>query len=173
MVKRCFILRIMISKFSNWYLEWYKESDHPELFAIRNIISQNRKHSFILLGEGDKFEHYNADGVHFYNVGQNSVVRRLFSFLLEFELASTLRPSVISSFGTTNLIPLGLSCILTGAKFIPVITGEISYAVEGMPKHSRKIVTLFLKIIFHNNLPKPRLTRQLLAGGETYQFAIE
>lgn len=139
----------MISKFSNWYINWYQQSDHPELLAIRNIISQNRKFSFILLGEGDQFGHSNSDGVHFYNIGENTLIRRFFSFLLKFELVNILRPSVISCFGTTNIIPLGLASILTGAKFIPVLTGEISYAVESMPKHIKKFTKLLLKIVFH------------------------
>ena len=148
-------MKIMISKFNEWDYESYKESLHPELVAIRNIISRNRQHSFILLGEGRKFEHYSAralykeDGVNFYNVGEDTVTRYLFSFLLKFELASVLRPSVIVCLGTTNLIPLGISSILTGAKFIPVITGEIQYSVESMPKHLRRVVAFLLKIILH------------------------
>jgi hypothetical protein len=35
----------------------------PEFIAIRNIISQNPQHSFMLLVEGPKFEHYKEDGV--------------------------------------------------------------------------------------------------------------
>jgi glycosyltransferase involved in cell wall biosynthesis len=110
---------------------------------------QNRQHSFILLGEGEKFEHFKADGVYFYNVGQKTLASYLFSFLFKFELASILRPSVIVCLGTINAIPLGMSSILTGARFIPVITGEISYAVETMPKHSRNVVAFLLKVIFH------------------------
>ena len=150
----------MISKFTNWDLGWYRESDHPEAVAIRNIISENRQHSFILLGDGTKFEHYKADGVHFYNVGQNTVASSLFSFLLKFELVSILRPSVIVSLGTTNSIPLGISSILTGARFIPVIAGEIFYAVESVPKHFRKVVAFLLKIIFHR-------AHKILALGES------
>jgi glycosyltransferase involved in cell wall biosynthesis len=139
----------MLCKFSDWYVYWYQKSNHPEAVAIRNIISQNRQHSFILLGDGTKFEHFKADGVYFYNVGQRTVASYLFSFLLKFELANILRPSVIVCLGATNSIPLGISSILTRAKFILVITGEISYAVESMPKYLRKVVAFLLKIIFH------------------------
>ena len=143
------MLRIIFSKFSDWYIDWFRECDHPESVAIRNIVSQNRLHSFILLGDGTKFEHFEADGVYFYNFKYNTVINQLFSFLFKFELGSMLRPSVIVCLGTTNSIPLGMSSILTGAKFIPVITGEISYAVESMPKYLKKVVAFLLKIIFH------------------------
>ena len=138
----------MISKFADFYLDAYRDCRHPEAMAIRNIISQNHQHNFILLGEGTKFEHFKADGVAFYNIRQDTVSSYLFSFLLKFELGSLLRPSVIVSLGTINLIPLGIISILNGAKFIPVITGEVSYSLKDMPKHLRKAIAFFLKIIF-------------------------
>lgn len=138
----------MFSKFGTWDAFWYRSSDHPENVAIRNIISQNHQNNFIVLGDGKKTCQFHADGVNFYNFGIDTMPSYLLSFLLKFQLASIIRPSVIVSFGATNSIPLGLSSILTGSKFIPVIAGEVSYAIESVPKYFRKIFAFLLKIMF-------------------------
>jgi glycosyltransferase involved in cell wall biosynthesis len=141
-------LKIIVSKFSNWYFEWYKKSDHPELVAIRNIISRNTADRFILIGEGDKYNHFSGNGIHFYNVGKDNSIQQVLSTVLKMELVCILRPHVIASFGTTNIIPFGLASFFTRARFIPVIPGEISYAINAMPLYTRKITQLFLKIVF-------------------------
>ena len=160
-------MRILISKFADWWISCYQTGLHPETVAIRNIISQNRKHSFILLGEGDRFNHYNTDGVSFYNVGEDTMIRRSFSFLLKLQLVCALRPSVIISFGTTNIVPLGMLSILAGARFIPVITGEIRYSLQITPKHIRKVVKLLLKILFY------KAYRILVLGESTRKYLVD
>lgn len=118
---------------------------------IRNIISKNRQHSFFLLADGKKLEHFYAGGIYFYNTSIDTIAHSLFSFFLKFELTSLSRPSVIVGIGGTNSIPLGLSSILTGSRFIPVIAGEISYSVESLPKCLGKVVAFLMRIIFYKS----------------------
>jgi glycosyltransferase involved in cell wall biosynthesis len=144
-------LKILFSKYGDWDFCWYQKSDHPENVMIRNIISKNRRHSFLLLADGKSLEHFFADGIYFYNTRIDTIAHSLFSFFLKFALTSLSRPSVIVGIGGTNSIPLGLSSILTGSRFIPVIAGEISYSVESLPKYLGKVVAFLMKVIFYKS----------------------
>jgi glycosyltransferase involved in cell wall biosynthesis len=138
----------MIAKFSPWNHEIYQKSEHPEYVAIRNIISQNSQHNFILVGEGGtRYEHLGEKGVSFYNIGSNTKIRYVFSFFLKFELAFLLRPSIIVAAGATGIISFWIASILTRARFIPLLTGEISYDLSQNPKPLRKILKFFLKAV--------------------------
>jgi glycosyltransferase involved in cell wall biosynthesis len=139
-------LRILIAKFSPWSHEIYQKSEHPEYVAIRNIISQNSQHNFILVGmSSSRYEHFDENGVSFYNIRSDTRVRSAFSFFFEFELAFLLRPAIIVVTGATNLIPFGIASILTRARFIPLLTNEIWYSVSEMPKPLRKISEFLLR----------------------------
>lgn len=141
----------MIAKFSQWTREIYYRSEHPEYVAIRNIISQNSQHSFILVGmSSPRYEHFGEKGVSFYNMRSHTRVRSAFSFFLEFESAFLLRPAIIVATGTTNLIPFGIASILTRARFIPLLTSEIWYDLSQMPKPLRKILEFLLGAALQN-----------------------
>lgn len=136
----------MIAKFSQWTREIYYRSKHPEYVAIRNIISQNSQHTFILVGmSSPRYEHFGEKGVSFYNMRLDTRVRYAFSFFLKFELAFLLRPAIIVATGATDLIPFGIASILTRAKFIPLLTSEIWYNISEMPKPLRKISEFLLR----------------------------
>jgi glycosyltransferase involved in cell wall biosynthesis len=136
----------MIAKFSPWNHEIYQKSEHPEYVAIRNIISQNSQHNFILVGEGGtRYEHLGEKGVSFYNIGSNTKIRYVFSFFLKFELAFLLRPTIIVAAGATGLISFGIASILTRARFIPLLTGEIWYDLSRMPKPLTKVCAFLMK----------------------------
>lgn len=144
-------MRIMISKFGNWEYQDYQESMHPEVVAIRNMISKNPQHNFVLFADGTSYEYFKANQSCFYNVQVNTKISRVFSFFLAFELALLLRVSVIVSMGTINLIPFGVSSILTRTRFIPVVTGEIWYGMKEMLSPLRKIFAFLLKIAFQKS----------------------
>jgi len=141
-------LRIIIAKFSPWTQKIYQKSEHPEYVAIRNIISQNSQHNFILVGEGGpRYEHFGGKGISFYNICSNTKIKYLFSSFLKFELAFFLRPSVIVAAGATGIISFGIASILTRARFIPLLTGEIWYDLSHIPKPLRKVCAFLMKAI--------------------------
>jgi glycosyltransferase involved in cell wall biosynthesis len=136
----------MISKFSPWNYEVYHKSEHPENVAIRCIISQNPQHNFVLIGlGGTRYEYFKQKGISFYNICSNTKTKFLFSSFLRLELAFLLKPSVIVAMGTTDLIPFGIASILTRAKFIPIVTGEIWYGFSRMPKPLAKVCAFLIK----------------------------
>jgi len=146
-------LKIMIAKFSPWSYDIYCSSEHPEIVAIRDLASQNRQHNFVLVAEGGgRYEHFHRNGISFYNIGSNSRIRFLVNYLLaylvKFVLAIVLRPSVIVSMGTINVVPFGISSLLTRARFIPVVTGEIWYEISQFPRPLKGVCTFLLKVTF-------------------------
>ena len=140
-------MRTLISKFSPWDLETYYKSEHPEIVAIRNIISRFKTISFVLVGEGgQKYQVFRAEQNRlFYNIPSNTKFRYILSFIIKFLLATCIKPSVIISMGTINIIPYGIACALSRCRFIPIITGEIWYDSSRMPKPVRKILSLLMK----------------------------
>jgi len=135
----------VIAKFSPWSPEIYHKSEHPEVVAIRNIISRNSQNNFVLIGVGgQKCEYFKEKGISFYNFGSNTRFKYLLSFFLRFFLCFPLRPTVIVSMGTIDLIPFGIASILTRTKFIPIITGEIWFDLSQVAKPFRKIFAFLL-----------------------------
>jgi len=138
----------MILKLSPWTCETYHKSEHPEFVTIRNIVSQNRQHNFILVGKGGaRYEHFGEMGVSFYNIRWNTKFEFFLSSLLEFELAFLLRPSIIVAAGETSAIFVEIAGILTRARLIPLLTGEIARDLSKYPKPLRKIMSFFLKVV--------------------------
>ena len=136
----------MIVKFSPWSHEIYHKSEHPEYVAIRNIVSQNRQHTFTLVGKGGtRYEHFGEKGISFYNIRSKTKFEFLFSFFLEFELAFLSKPRIIVAAGATSILPVGIASILTRARLIPLLTGEIGYDLSQYPKPLRKMLKFFLK----------------------------
>jgi glycosyltransferase involved in cell wall biosynthesis len=136
----------VIAKFSPWSHEIYHKSEHPEYVAIRNIISQNPQHNFLLVGEGGtRYEHFREKGISFYNLCSNTKIKYLLTSFLKFELAFLLRPTVIVTAGTTSIIPFGIASILIRARFIPLLTSEIWYDLSRMPKPLRKVCAFLMK----------------------------
>jgi glycosyltransferase involved in cell wall biosynthesis len=136
----------MIVKFAPWSHEIYHKSEHPEYVAIRNIVSQNRQHTFTLVGKGGtRYEHFGEKGISFYNIRSKTKFEFLFSFFLEFELAFLSKPRIIVAAGVTSILPVGIASILTRARLIPLLTGEIGYDLLQYPKPLRKMLAFFLK----------------------------
>lgn len=146
-----YFMRIFISKYSDWSVEVLKNSIHPEAVAIRNIISNNCQHSFILLGDGTKFEHSRSDCVSFFNTKQDNLISYLLSFFIKIELSFLMNPSIIISLGTINMIPFTISRILTRSKSISVVTAEIWYSIKTLPKPFKKVFAFLLKVTFQKS----------------------
>jgi glycosyltransferase involved in cell wall biosynthesis len=145
-------MKILIAKFSAWSYEDYKNSQHPEYVAIRNIISRNPGSEFILVGEGHEFKHFRRDGIEFYNINSGAGFRYFFSSLLKLELATFLRPSAIVVLGSINVLPFGLSKNISRARLIPVLTSEIGYDVKRMPQPFQMIFRgLFRTTLNHSS----------------------
>jgi glycosyltransferase involved in cell wall biosynthesis len=138
-------MRIIIAKFSDWTYEDYKNSEHPEYVAIRNIVERHPEHSFILIGEGQESRHFTQEGIEFYNINSKGKIGYLLSFLLKLELAILLKPSVTVVLGNINMIPFGLETALTRTKLLPVITGEIGYSMQSVPNPIRAVLSSLLK----------------------------
>jgi glycosyltransferase involved in cell wall biosynthesis len=141
-------MKIMFSKFSNWDLESYWNK-HPETIAIKNIIKKNSGNTFILVGDGSKYEHFYYDGLHFYNFNFNNKFQYALSSLVKAELFLFQRPNVIVSMGIINSLPFGLLSIFTRSRFIPLITGEIWYSMETLPNALKKVHRILLKLMFN------------------------
>lgn len=144
-------VRFVFAKFSSWSIPEYSRSEHPEYVAIRNIVSQHPQNDFILIGEGERFEHFKQNRISFFNMSSNTKIKFLFSFILKLELAILLRPSAIVAFGGVNIMPFGLSSVITGSKLCTVITGEIDYGMQDMPALLRGIFGFLLRITFRKS----------------------
>jgi glycosyltransferase involved in cell wall biosynthesis len=144
-------LRMLISKYANWTYEEFLYAQHPEYVALRNIVFKNRQHNFSLFGEGVSFGHFKGYGVNFYNMKQNTIHGYFLSFLLKFEFALILRPSVFVSMGTFNLIPFGLSAIFMRRRFIAILTSEPWYDIQDVAKPLRRLFRLLLKKVFQKS----------------------
>lgn len=141
----------MISKFFNWDVNGFNKSEHPEYVAIRNIVTNHRDHTFILVGEGTSYGHFRSDNVNFYNLKIDTKPSYALSFIIKFALSFLFRPSSIVSLGGRNIIPFGVSTFVTRARFVPIITGEIWYDSKGIPSPLRNIFTFALKITFRKS----------------------
>ncbi len=137
-------MKIMIVKYAAWDYEAFYKSKHPEYVTIRNLISQNPQHDFILIGHGRNFEHFRFGKVLIYNLGSGNKFRYLLSQSLNFSLPLFLRPSVVVGMGGINEIPMAFASILTRAKFIPVITIDIWYSLSEMPVTIRSLIQVLL-----------------------------
>ncbi len=135
----------MIIKSAAWDYEAFYKSKHPEYVAVRNLISQNPKNDFILVGHGSNFEHFRFGNVLIYNLGSGNKFRYLLSLSLNFFLPLLLRPSVVVGMGGINEIPISVACVFTRAKFIPVIVIDLWYTLSEMPRAVRNLVKTLLK----------------------------
>ncbi len=142
-------MKILITKYSNWDYSTFKYSEHPEYVAIRNIIKKNPDDSFILVGEGKKYGHFEKDGINFYNIGISTKIMYFFSFIVTFLLPLFLRPAVVISMGTINLVPYGVSSRFLKCKFIPVVTAEIGYSFRLVPPIFNLFYVYILKSVFN------------------------
>jgi glycosyltransferase involved in cell wall biosynthesis len=154
-------MRIIIAKFSAWTYEDYKNSEHPEYVAIRNIVERHPEHSFILIGEGQESRHFTQEGIEFYNINSKGRTGYLLSFLPKLELAILLRPSVTVVMGTVNIIPFGLATTLTRSKLLPVITGPLEYGTQSTPNPLRTVLDNLLKATFHRSRTILSLSRSI------------
>jgi glycosyltransferase involved in cell wall biosynthesis len=140
----------MIVKFGGWSYDEYHKSNHPEIFAIRNIILKNPLHEFVLVGltEGAKYKCFREKNMFFYNLPSKNKIKSMLSQLLLFSLACTSRPSIIIGFGLSNIIPLSLASILTHSELISVVTGELWHSGSSIPKF---FYSFLLKITFQKS----------------------
>lgn len=138
-------MKIMIIKYSPWDSYAFYKSEHPEYVAIRNLITQNPEHDFILIGHGRNFEHFRLERVAIYNLGSGNKFRYLFSISLNFLLPIFLRPSVVVGMGGINEIPIAMGSFFTRAKFIPVIVIDLWYSLSPMPVVVRSITKALLR----------------------------
>ena len=132
-------------------LDWrsYARSEHPEYFAIHSTISAHPEHRYILVGNGPKYENFRAGNVTFLNLSSSGKFRKLLSMFIVFLLAVILKPSVIVCLG--NHIPVGVASVLTQAKLISVVVGEVKYSVLSKPRSLRKIYFFLLKAAFQRS----------------------
>jgi glycosyltransferase involved in cell wall biosynthesis len=135
----------MIFKSSPWTAETFYTSEHPEYVAIRNIVLQNPKHDFILIGHGLKYEHFRCGKTLFYNLGSGNKFKFLLSFLLNFWIPLFLGPSVIVCMTQTDVIPLTMAGLLIRAKIIPAIVGDLWYSLSIIPKNLQSLFRALLK----------------------------
>ena len=141
----------MIIKSAAWDYESFYKSKHPEYAAIRNLISQNPEHEFMLIGHGSTFEHFRFGKTLIYNLGSGNKFRYLFSLSLNFSLPLLLRPSVIIGMGGINEIPMAIASFLNRAKFIPVLVQDIWYSLSEMPVTIRSLLKELLRASFHES----------------------
>jgi glycosyltransferase involved in cell wall biosynthesis len=120
---------------------------HPEYDAIHKIIIKNPKNAYTLVGDGENYGHFNANGLQFYNIKSTNKIDYLLSNLIKFELCIILRPDTIVSMGIINSLPFGLVSRLTGSRFIPLITGELWYSMDTLPSFMKKIQSALLRLM--------------------------
>ena len=123
-------MKIMIIKSSRWTLQTYLTSVQPEFAAIRNIVSRNPQHDFILIGHGLKYEHFRYGRILFYNFGSGNKFRYLYSFFLNFWLPLLLRPSIIVGMTQEDIVPITIAALVTRAKVIPIVVCDLWYSVS-------------------------------------------
>jgi glycosyltransferase involved in cell wall biosynthesis len=141
-------MKILFSKFSDWDLDSYTNK-HPESVAIYNIINKTApKNNYILVGDGTRYEHFCCGDVHFYNFSLNNKFLYLFSTLVKAELFIFQRPKIVVSMGIINSLPFGLLSLFTRSRFIALITGEVWYSMQTLPRVLKKIHCILLKLMF-------------------------
>jgi len=146
-------MKILISKFTPWTLETFRYSEHPEIVAIRNIVTYFDKVQFLLIGEGgDKFKILGTDRgrIIFYNLS-HAKSKLIFSLIAKFLLVVIHKPTIVISMGTTNIIPYGIACVVTRSKFIPVITGELWFELSRYPRIFREVIYFLLRAVFQKS----------------------
>jgi glycosyltransferase involved in cell wall biosynthesis len=141
-------LKIVIVKFGELTLEEYKGSNHPEIRAIRNIVSQNHKDSFVLItfSECNAIKSFREGNLLIFNLPVYNIKASFFSQIQTFFIVCMFRPSTIVVFGLSNTILLSFASVLTRSKLISVITGELWFGGSSMPKFLYKPL---LKTAFH------------------------
>jgi glycosyltransferase involved in cell wall biosynthesis len=145
----------MIIKHTAWNYAAFYKSKHPEHVAIRNIISQNPQHNFILVGHGRHYEHFRFGNTLFYNLGSGNAgthffkIRFLFSFFMNFWLPLMLRPSVIVGIGVLDEVPMAAASIITRAKFISAVGSEVWYSVSELPSLTKSLFKVLLRASFN------------------------
>jgi glycosyltransferase involved in cell wall biosynthesis len=148
------VLKIMIIKYTAWDYETFYKLKHPEYVAIRNIVSQNPSHDFILFGTGQRYEHFRIGKTKVYNLGysgDNKFAYLLF-FFMKFWLPISLRPSIIVDLGGRDIMPTALASKVIRAKLIPTITNDIWYEVSPIPKPLQSVFKSLLRASFHASL---------------------
>jgi len=141
----------MIIKYAPWSYETYK-SEHPEYVAIRNLVSQNPQHDFILVGTGPKYEHFRYGKTLFYNLSEGNKINYLLSIFLRFMLPLLLRPSVVVVLGGGHsLVSSGIASLLIRAKFVPTISGDIRSSLLLPPKSMKSLFKALLRTTFHRS----------------------
>lgn len=143
-------MRVLVVKFGELTLKEYKESNHPEVSAIRNLISQNPIHKFVLVTftEGSKFRCFRGPNFLIYNLPALSGVQSILSQIQAFLMVCMLRPSLVLGFGLSNNILLSIGAILTRSKFISVVTGELRFGGSSLPKF---FYSILLKTVFQKS----------------------
>lgn len=145
------VLRIMIIKYSFWNYERFFKSNHPEYATIRNLISLNASHDFILIGQGRRYEHFRIGNTQIYNLGYSDGNK--FSYLLylfvKLLLPIFMRPSIILDMCVRDLIPTAFASRVLRAKLISLIGSEIWYELSFIPKPLKKIYKSLLRVAFH------------------------
>jgi glycosyltransferase involved in cell wall biosynthesis len=139
--------RVMIMQQSAWTPEVYHKSQAPEWAAVRHIVLENPQCDFILVGGGQRYEHFKDGKELFYNLGSNNKIEFLMSLFLRFALPLFMKPNVIVDIGGfSSIAPSGIASKLTRAKFVPVVIGGIRYHL--FPRRINKIYSLFLRASF-------------------------
>jgi glycosyltransferase involved in cell wall biosynthesis len=139
-------MRILIAKSAAWDRESYFKSQHPEYFAIRNLIVQNPQHDFILIGQGRNFEHFRLGKTSIYNLGSGNPIKFLLSWFLRFLLPLFLKPNVLVGMGGIDEIPMAFASIIIRIKFIPVIVIDLWYSLSEMPALVRGLIKSLLRV---------------------------
>jgi glycosyltransferase involved in cell wall biosynthesis len=138
----------MIIKSAAWNHEAFYESKHPEYVAIRNIVSQNPQHDFILVGHGRRYERFMFGKTLFVNLGSGNRLKYLFSFAMNFWLPLLYRPSVSVLMGGLDVIPMAAASLLIRAKSIPTIVIDIWYSVSEVPRSMKSVFKVLLRASF-------------------------
>jgi glycosyltransferase involved in cell wall biosynthesis len=142
----------MIIKYAAWSLKTYYKSEHPEYVAIRNLVSKNPKHDFVLVGTGLKYEHFRCGKTFFYNLGLGNTPKYFLSILMRFMLPLLIRPSVVVVLGGgLSLVSSGLASFFIRAKFIPTVVGDLSYSFLSIPKSIRILPKALSMAIFQRS----------------------
>lgn len=139
----------MIIKQSFWTPKRYLEEKHPEFTAIRNIVTRNPQHQFILVGYGLKYEHFRVGSVLFYNIGLGSTPKFALAFFQSFWLPLLLRPSVIVAMGGINIVPTAIASMFTRAKLVSVVADL--YSISEFPRVLARPFRWFLRASFNKS----------------------
>jgi glycosyltransferase involved in cell wall biosynthesis len=135
----------MIIKPSNWSIEDFERSLHPEYSAIRDLVSKYPHDRFTLVGLGSRFSriaHPTRGGLVFYNLGSRRL-SFLFSYALLGMLMFAVRPRIVIAMGLWVQVPAQLVCDLIGCKQIAVAIGEPFYTKN---RFANSVARFFFRI---------------------------